>query len=68
MGLSPQACERDSQAVVVTLNVIAWVEGKEPLRASGQDFSAKKPGIEFRVLGRSGEEISFDNLRVWELK
>ena len=49
-------------------NVIAHVEGREPLRASGQDFSAKKPSIEFRVLGRNGEEISFDNLRVWELK
>ena len=49
-------------------NVIAHVEGREPLRASSQDFSAKKPGIEFRVLGRNGEEISFDNLRVWESK
>ena len=49
-------------------DVVAWVEGKEPLRASSKDFSVKKPGIEFRVSGRDGEEVLFDNLRVWELK
>ncbi len=48
--------------------VIARIEGKQPLRASSKDFRAKKPGIEFRVLGRDNEEVSFDNLRVWELK
>lgn len=47
--------------------VIARVEGKEPLRASSKDFGVKKPGIEFRVSGRDGEEVLFDNLRVWEL-
>jgi hypothetical protein len=48
--------------------VVARVAGKEPLRASSKDFSAKKPGIEFRVSGRDGGEALFDNLRVWELK
>ncbi len=47
--------------------VVARVEGKEPLRASSKDFSVKKPGIEFRVSGRDGDEVLFDNLRVWEL-
>jgi hypothetical protein len=48
--------------------VTARVEGKEPLRATSKDFHVKKPGLEFRVLGRSGGEVRFDNLRVWELK
>lgn len=48
-------------------NVVARVEGKEALRASSSDFKVKKPGIEFRVSGGDGEEILFDNLRVWEL-
>jgi hypothetical protein len=48
--------------------VVARVEGKEPLRASSKDFGVKKPGIEFRVSGRDGEEVLFDNLRVWELE
>jgi len=48
--------------------VVARVEGKKPLRASSEDFRVKKPGLEFRVAGRDNEEISFDNLRVWELK
>jgi len=48
--------------------VVAQIEGKKPLRASSQDFRVKKPGIEFRVLGRGNMEISFDNLRVWELQ
>ena len=48
-------------------DVVARVEGKEPLRSSSKDFSVKKPGIEFRVSGRDGEEVVFDNLRVWEL-
>jgi hypothetical protein len=47
--------------------VVATVEGKKPLRASSKDFHVKKPGIEFRVSGRDGEEVLFDNLRVWEL-
>jgi hypothetical protein len=48
-------------------DVVARVEGKEPLRAASKDFGVKKPGIEFRVAGRDGEEVVFDNLRVWEL-
>ena len=48
--------------------VVAQVEGKKPLRASSKDFQVKKPGIEFRVLGRENMEINFDNLRVWELR
>ncbi len=49
-------------------DVIARVEGKEPLRASSKDFGVKKPGIEFRVSGGDGEEVLFDNLKVWELR
>jgi hypothetical protein len=49
-------------------DVVARIEGKRPLRASGKDFRVKKPGIEFRVLGRDEGEVVFDNLRVWELK
>jgi hypothetical protein len=48
--------------------VLARIEGKPTLRASSPDFRARKPGIEFRVLGRGNDEVSFDNLRVWELK
>ena len=48
--------------------VVAMIEGKKPLRASSKDFHVKKPGLEFRVSGRDGEEVHFDNLRVWELK
>jgi hypothetical protein len=48
--------------------VVARVAGKQPLRASSKDFGVKKPGIEFRVSGRDGGEVLFDNLRVWELK
>lgn len=47
--------------------VVAQVQGKKPLRASSKDFRVKKPGIEFRVSGRDNQDISFDNLRVWEL-
>jgi hypothetical protein len=49
-------------------DVVATVEGKRPLRASSKDFRVKKPGLEFRVAGRDGEEVIFDNLRVWGLK
>lgn len=48
--------------------VVATVAGKKPLRATSKDFHVKKPGLEFRVSGRDGEEVLFDNLRVWELK
>ena len=49
-------------------DVVARVAGREPLRASSKDFGVRKPGIEFRVSGRDSAEISFDNLRVWELR
>jgi hypothetical protein len=49
-------------------DVVARMEGKKPLRASSKDFRVKKPGIEFRVLGRDEAEVAFDNLRVWELE
>lgn len=49
-------------------DVVAHVEGKAALRAASKDFRVKKPGIEFRVLGRDNAEVSFDNLHVWELK
>jgi len=48
--------------------VVAHVEGKQPLRASSPDFKVKKPGLEFRVSGRDNDEVSFDNLKVWELE
>ena len=48
--------------------VVAHVEGKPPLRASSPDFKVKKPGLEFRVSGRDNDEVSFDNLKVWELE
>jgi len=48
--------------------VVARIDGQEPLRATSPDFRVKKPGIEFRAIGPTGEEVSFDNLRVWELK
>jgi len=48
--------------------VVAQVQGKKPLHTSSKDFHVKKPGIEFRVLGRENMEINFDNLRVWELQ
>ena len=49
-------------------NVVAQVNGKKPLKAASKDFRVKKPGIEFRVSGPDGGEVSFDNLRVWELR
>jgi hypothetical protein len=49
-------------------DVLAQIEGKRALRAASKDFHVKKPGIEFRVAGRGDEEVSFDNLRVWELE
>ena len=48
--------------------VVARVAGKQPLRASSPDFKVKKPGLEFRVSGRDNDEVSFDNLKVWELE
>jgi len=48
--------------------VVARVAGKQSLRASSPDFKVKKPGLEFRVSGRDNDEVSFDNLKVWELE
>jgi hypothetical protein len=48
--------------------VVAHVNGKQPLRAASADFKVKKPGLEFRVSGRDNDEVSFDNLKVWELE
>src|SRR5436190_6074375 len=36
-------------------DVVAHVEGKQPLRASSPDFKVKKPGLEFRVSGRNND-------------
>ena len=49
-------------------DIVAQVEGKQPLKTSSPDFHVKKPGIEFRVIGPTGAEMLFDNLKVWELK
>ena len=49
-------------------DVVAHIEGKAPLRASSPDFKVKKPGLEFRVAGPDKGEVSFDNLKVWELE
>ncbi len=48
--------------------VVARVAGREPLRATAKDFHVKKPGLVFRVGGKDGQEVRFDNVRVWELQ
>lgn len=48
--------------------VLAQVNGREPLRASSKDFRVKKPGLVFRTGGQDTEEIHLDEVRVWELK
>ena len=48
--------------------VVAQLEGKEPLRATAKDFQVKKPGLVFRVGGKTGDEVLVDNVKVWELK
>jgi hypothetical protein len=48
--------------------VVARVDGKEPLRASSSDFHVKKPGLVFRAGGKDGQEVHLDNVKVWELK
>lgn len=48
-------------------DVIARVNGKEPLKASAKDFAVKKPGLVFRVAGKGEHAVTIDNLRVWEL-
>lgn len=49
-------------------NVVAQIAGKEPLKATSPDFHVKKPGLVFRVGGKDGQEIAFDNVKVWGLK
>lgn len=48
--------------------VVAQVTGKEPLKASAPDFHVKKPGLVFRMGGKDGQEVTFDNVKVWALK
>jgi hypothetical protein len=49
-------------------NVVAQIAGKEPLKATAPDFHVKKPGLVFRMGGKDGQEVTFDNVRVWALK
>lgn len=49
-------------------NVVAQIAGKEPLKATAPDFHVKKPGLVFRVGGKDGQEVAFDNIKVWALK
>lgn len=48
--------------------VVARVEGREALRANAKDFGVKKPGLVFRVMGKDGDAVLFDNVRVWALQ
>jgi hypothetical protein len=48
--------------------VVAQITGKEPLRATGKDFHVKKPGLVFRMGGKDTDAVTFDNVKVWELK
>lgn len=49
-------------------NVVARVEGKEPLKATAPDFHVKKPGLVFRVGGKGEHAALIDNVKVWELR
>jgi hypothetical protein len=49
-------------------SVVAQITGKEPLRATSKDFHVKKPGLVFRMGGKDTDAITFDNVKVWELK
>ncbi len=49
-------------------NVVAQITGKEPLKAAAADFHVKKTGLVFRVGGKDGQEVAFDNVKVWALK
>jgi len=49
-------------------NVVAQIVGKEPLKATAPDFHVKKPGLVFRMGGPDGQEVAFDNVKVWALK
>jgi hypothetical protein len=48
--------------------VVAQITGKEPLRATSKNFHVKKPGLVFRMGGKDTDAITFDNVKVWELK
>lgn len=48
--------------------VAAQITGKDPLKATAPDFHVKKPGLVFRMGGPDGQEVTFDNVRVWALK
>ena len=48
--------------------VVAQIAGKEPLKARAPDFHVKKPGLVFRIGGKDGQEVTFDNVKVWALK
>jgi hypothetical protein len=47
--------------------VVASIDGKEPLRAVAADFKVRKPGLVFRVSGEEGTSVHLDNVRVWQL-
>jgi hypothetical protein len=49
-------------------DVVAQVTGKEPLRATSEDFHVKKPGLVFRMGGKDSQEVAFDQVKVWALE
>lgn len=49
-------------------DVVARIEGKEPLKATAPDFHVKKPGLVFRVGGKGEHAALIDNVKVWELR
>jgi len=49
-------------------NVVASVAGKEPLKATADDFAVKKPALVFRVGGDDDHPVRIDNVKVWELE
>jgi len=49
-------------------SVVAQIAGYEPLKGASPDFHAKKPGLVFRMSGPDDQAVSFDNIKVWELK
>ncbi|SKA75416.1 hypothetical protein SAMN02745166_00019 [Prosthecobacter debontii] len=48
--------------------VVAQINGKEPLKAKAPDFHVKKPGLVFRMGGKDGDEVKLDNIKVWALE
>lgn len=47
--------------------VVARVADLAPLRASVASFAVKKPGLVFRVGGKTDHAGAIDNVKVWEL-